>query len=70
MQQVKAVFPYGSVHVEVVDGGLRASSGIAIAELGARRRKASARRRRQRTWMHSCLLASACLPTIGSVRDL
>lgn len=35
MQQVKAVFPYGSVHVEVVDGGLRASSGIAIAELGA-----------------------------------
>jgi hypothetical protein len=29
------VFPYGSVHVVVVEGGLRASSGIAIAELGA-----------------------------------
>ena len=35
---VKAVFPYGRVCcVDVVDGGLRANSGIAVAALGALR---------------------------------
>lgn len=34
VEAVKAVFPYGSVFVAVVEGGLRARSGIAIAELG------------------------------------
>lgn len=33
-EAVKAVFPYGSVYLELVDGGLRASSGVAIPELG------------------------------------
>jgi len=31
---VKAVFPYGKVFLQVVDGGLRASSGVAIPALG------------------------------------
>ena len=32
---VKAVFPYGRICcVEVVEGGLRANSGIAVAALG------------------------------------
>ncbi len=35
MEAVKAAFPYGRVFVNVVDGGLRASSGISIADLGA-----------------------------------
>lgn len=34
VEAVKAVFPYGRVYLELVDGGLRASSGIAIPELG------------------------------------
>lgn len=34
-EAVKGVFPYGSVFLQVVDGGLRASSGVAIPALGA-----------------------------------
>jgi uncharacterized protein (TIGR02058 family) len=33
-QQVAKVFPYGEAEVEVVEGGLSAGSGIAIASLG------------------------------------
>lgn len=35
VEAVRAVFPYGKVFVELVDGGLRAGSCIAIADLGA-----------------------------------
>jgi Conserved hypothetical protein (Lin0512_fam) len=55
VEQVKAVFPYGSVHVEVVEGGLRASSGIAIAELGAWRQQALDMRLKLLTWSCCCL---------------
>ena len=34
VSQVKKVFPYGQAHIEVVEGGLKWSSGIAIDELG------------------------------------
>ena len=40
---VSAVFPYGRCVIEVVEGGLCASSGVAIADLGASSALQSAR---------------------------
>ena len=34
MEQVKKVFPYGNLSIEFQQGGMRASSGIAVPELG------------------------------------
>jgi uncharacterized protein (TIGR02058 family) len=34
LEEVRKVFPYGSVEFEVQDGGMVAPSGIAISELG------------------------------------
>ena len=34
VDEVKKVFPYGKVHVELVQGGMVASSGIAIEAMG------------------------------------
>jgi uncharacterized protein (TIGR02058 family) len=34
VDEVKKVFPYGTVHVELVQGGMVASSGIAIEAMG------------------------------------
>jgi uncharacterized protein (TIGR02058 family) len=34
VEQVKRVFPYGTVHVSIVQGGLLASSGILLPDKG------------------------------------